>query len=110
MHVAPAAPAPDGSATTTTAGSARASGAGGEHTSPVARGVMGDSGVISSEDLPEIERIIANITQQRQPFERVEVTKDEALEMFRYNPFKCAIIHVDIVNLLNNRGIITSTC
>jgi threonyl-tRNA synthetase len=48
--------------------------------------------VISSDELPELEQIIANISRQNQAFERVELTKDEALDMFQHNPFKLAII------------------
>ena len=49
---------------------------------------MRDSAVISSIDLPGIEAILANITRQKQRFERVELSKAEALDMFSYNPFK----------------------
>jgi len=40
---------------------------------------------------PELERILGNITRQKQSFERFELTKEEALDMFRYNAFKVTV-------------------
>lgn len=94
VHVAASAPAPhDAMAGTGKGTGPRAGeGAGAGELATLTRGGMCDSAVISSEHLLELEHIIANITRQKQPFERVELTKEEALEMFHYNPFKCAII------------------
>ena len=55
-------------------------------------GAGGRGEVISSEEVAAVEEVVANITRQKQVFERVELTRDEALDMFSYNPFKLAII------------------
>lgn len=33
------------------------------------------------------------ITKEKQPFERLELTKEELMEMFKYNPFKVRILN-----------------
>mmetsp|Transcript_49327 Transcript_49327/g.96772 ORF Transcript_49327/g.96772 Transcript_49327/m.96772 type:complete len:1017 (+) Transcript_49327:38-3088(+) len=47
-----------------------------------------------SEDkwYPQLEATIKKISAEKQPFERLVVTKEEALELFDYNPFKVALI------------------
>jgi threonyl-tRNA synthetase len=53
---------------------------------------MADSAIIPGQDLTEITGVVSNITRQKQPFERIQLTKEEAMEMFSYNPFKQALI------------------
>jgi len=53
---------------------------------------IADSAIIPGQDLTEITGVVSNITRQKQPFERIQLTKEEAMEMFSYNPFKQALI------------------
>nr|KAF6279003.1 hypothetical protein mMyoMyo1_018762 [Myotis myotis] len=48
---------------------------------------------VSSTELPALESICKTITKEKQPFERLEVSKDVLLEMFKYNKFKCRILN-----------------
>ncbi|KAL0206934.1 hypothetical protein P9112_012645 [Eukaryota sp. TZLM1-RC] len=53
-------------------------------------------GKISDSDLPRIQAECEAIVKERQPFERIEATKEECLEMFKDNPFKLEIIQEQI--------------
>lgn len=48
---------------------------------------------ISSEDFPCLESIFKNITKEKQTFERLEMKKEDLLEMFKYNQFKVRILN-----------------
>ncbi|KAF6005437.1 hypothetical protein F1559_005006 [Cyanidiococcus yangmingshanensis] len=53
---------------------------------------LGDR-AIGEEDLSDLEQRIQRIMKDKgRTFERMELTKDEALEMFGYNRFKCELI------------------
>jgi len=56
---------------------------------------MGDAAVTEA-DFKGIEKEVATITKKKQKFERLVVTKSEALELFAYNPFKSAIISTKV--------------
>jgi hypothetical protein len=47
---------------------------------------------VSESFLKLYEARAAEIIKANQPFERLELTKEEALELFSYNQFKCRII------------------
>ncbi|XP_021053358.1 threonine--tRNA ligase 2, cytoplasmic [Mus pahari] len=48
--------------------------------------------VVSSTELSALENICKTIIKEKQLFERLEVSKDTLLEMFKYNKFKCRIL------------------
>ncbi|MBZ3877084.1 putative threonine--tRNA ligase 2, cytoplasmic [Sciurus carolinensis] len=52
---------------------------------------IGDRAV-SSTELSALENICKTIIKEKQPFERLEVSKETLLEMFKYNKFKCRIL------------------
>lgn len=47
---------------------------------------------ISSTDFHVLEGLMKKISKEKQPFERLELTKEQLLEMFDYNPFKVRIL------------------
>lgn len=47
---------------------------------------------VSSQDFGSLEGVIKNIIKEKQPFERLELTKDQLMEMFGYNQFKVRIL------------------
>lgn len=47
---------------------------------------------VSSQDLPALEGLMKTIVKEKQQFERLELTKEQLLEMFAYNPFKVRIL------------------
>jgi len=47
---------------------------------------------ISQEDFDTINQVINKILGEKQPFERLVVSKETALEMFKYNPYKSQIL------------------
>jgi len=53
---------------------------------------MGTDDAFSEDDYAAVEAEFSNITKAKQKFERLVVTKDEALELFAGNPFKEQII------------------
>ena len=63
---------------------------------PLAAGFYYDSYMgsesVNETNYPKLEAEFSKITKAKQKFERMVVTKDEALELFKYNPFKVAII------------------
>jgi len=48
---------------------------------------------VSSNDFPVIESLVKNIIKEKQPFERLVLTKSQLLELFKHNPFKQRIIN-----------------
>ena len=48
--------------------------------------------VVSANDFGCIRQMCEKVVKERQPFDRVELTKAEAQEIFKYNRFKLAII------------------
>ncbi|XP_036909654.1 threonine--tRNA ligase 2, cytoplasmic isoform X2 [Sturnira hondurensis] len=48
---------------------------------------------VSSTELSALEALCKAIIGEKQPFERLEVSKDILLEMFKYNKFKCRILN-----------------
>ncbi|KOB73912.1 Uncharacterized protein OBRU01_07380, partial [Operophtera brumata] len=48
---------------------------------------------ISSTDFHVLEGLIKKIAKEKQPFERLELTKEQLLEMFGYNQFKVRILN-----------------
>ncbi|XP_058398280.1 threonine--tRNA ligase 2, cytoplasmic isoform X1 [Diceros bicornis minor] len=48
---------------------------------------------VSSTELSALESICKTIIKEKQPFERLEVSKEVLLEMFQYNKFKCRILN-----------------
>jgi len=47
---------------------------------------------VNQEQFPVIENLMKKISKEKQTFERLEVSKENLLEMFKYNPFKVRII------------------
>uniref|UniRef100_A0A914EBU7 threonine--tRNA ligase n=1 Tax=Acrobeloides nanus TaxID=290746 RepID=A0A914EBU7_9BILA len=52
-----------------------------------------DDVTIGQDDFPKLEEIAKLAIKDKQPFERLEMTKEELLEMFKYNKFKVRIIN-----------------
>ncbi|XP_029094831.1 threonine--tRNA ligase 2, cytoplasmic [Monodon monoceros] len=47
---------------------------------------------VSSTELPALESTCKAIIKEQQPFERLEVSKEALLDLFKYNKFKCRIL------------------
>jgi len=64
---------------------------------PIAEGyyydMFNDGKTISQEDFPKIEEVAKSAVKDKQPFERLEVSKEDLLEMFKYNKFKLRILN-----------------
>eukprot|EP00611_Tribonema_gayanum_P010835 TRINITY_DN20953_c0_g1_i1.p1 TRINITY_DN20953_c0_g1~~TRINITY_DN20953_c0_g1_i1.p1 ORF type:complete len:780 (+),score=275.37 TRINITY_DN20953_c0_g1_i1:107-2446(+) len=56
---------------------------------------MGDN-VVSDKDLPDLDKHVTAQCKQKQTFDRLVLSKEEALEMFKYNPFKAQYIQTRI--------------
>lgn len=52
-----------------------------------------DDRPVSKTDFPVLENVMKTITKEKQPFERLEVSKESLLEMFKYNKFKVRILN-----------------
>ncbi|KAJ1180929.1 hypothetical protein NDU88_006140 [Pleurodeles waltl] len=48
---------------------------------------------VSSNEFPLLENMCKHIIKEKQPFERLEISKEVLLEMFKYNKFKCRILN-----------------
>ncbi|KAI0171736.1 threonyl-tRNA synthetase [Hypoxylon sp. FL1284] len=55
-----------------------------------------ENAAVQQTDLPPLERIVGDIVKERQRFERLEMTKEELLDMFSYNKYKQYIISTKI--------------
>eukprot|EP01063_Lacrimia_lanifica_P014850 TRINITY_DN2141_c0_g1_i1.p2 TRINITY_DN2141_c0_g1~~TRINITY_DN2141_c0_g1_i1.p2 ORF type:complete len:848 (+),score=413.45 TRINITY_DN2141_c0_g1_i1:121-2544(+) len=47
---------------------------------------------ISETDYKAVDELVKDLTTKKYPFQRLVVSKEEALEMFKYNPFKYATL------------------
>ncbi|XP_044746278.1 threonine--tRNA ligase 1, cytoplasmic isoform X2 [Coccinella septempunctata] len=52
-----------------------------------------DNKSVTAGDFPAVEGLMKNIVKEKQPFERLEMTKEDLLEMFKYNQFKVRILN-----------------
>ncbi|GAB1610218.1 threonine--tRNA ligase, cytoplasmic-like isoform X1 [Argonauta hians] len=52
-----------------------------------------DDAQVSSNDYDSLESSVKSIVKEKQPFERLEVKKEDLLEMFKYNKFKQRILN-----------------
>ncbi|BFU20972.1 threonine--tRNA ligase, putative [Entamoeba histolytica HM-1:IMSS-B] len=50
------------------------------------------NGAISAADFKKLQSLIEGYVREHQVFTRIEITKEEALKMFAYNPYKVKII------------------
>lgn len=57
---------------------------------------MGSSDAFKEDDYKPVEAEVSKITKKKQKFERLVVTKEEALELFSGNPFKEQIIKTKV--------------
>ncbi|MBN3296209.1 SYTC protein, partial [Amia calva] len=48
---------------------------------------------VSSHEFSELEGICKSVMKEKQPFERLEISKETLLKMFKYNKFKCRILN-----------------
>jgi threonyl-tRNA synthetase len=55
-----------------------------------------EGAAVQSSDWQPLEQIVGGIVKEKQKFERLEMTKEELLEMFRYNKYKQYIISTKI--------------
>eukprot|EP01130_Rhizamoeba_saxonica_P018959 TRINITY_DN9684_c0_g1_i1.p1 TRINITY_DN9684_c0_g1~~TRINITY_DN9684_c0_g1_i1.p1 ORF type:complete len:680 (+),score=186.53 TRINITY_DN9684_c0_g1_i1:42-2081(+) len=53
----------------------------------------GNDRSISESEFQNIKEIMGDISKQAQDFERIVLTKEQALEMFQFNPYKIEIIN-----------------
>ncbi|XP_073423324.1 threonine--tRNA ligase, mitochondrial isoform X1 [Dendrobates tinctorius] len=51
-----------------------------------------EDGTVLHSDLPNLEMACKDLIRQKVPFQRVEATREELLELFKYNKFKTRII------------------
>ncbi|KAI9312825.1 hypothetical protein BX666DRAFT_1865229 [Dichotomocladium elegans] len=49
--------------------------------------------VVTQHDYASLEKLVGSINKEKQPFERLVMTKEELLEMFKHNPYKVHIIN-----------------
>nr|XP_033779952.1 threonine--tRNA ligase, mitochondrial isoform X2 [Geotrypetes seraphini] len=51
------------------------------------------NGTMSDKDLPWLEDLCKSFIKEKHPFERIDVTRSDLLELFKHNRFKLRIIH-----------------
>uniref|UniRef100_A0A7N8X6R8 threonine--tRNA ligase n=1 Tax=Mastacembelus armatus TaxID=205130 RepID=A0A7N8X6R8_9TELE len=50
-------------------------------------------GGVSSTEFGDLENLCKAVVKEKQPFERLEISKETLLKMFKYNKFKCRILN-----------------
>ncbi|XP_034076520.1 threonine--tRNA ligase 1, cytoplasmic-like isoform X7 [Gymnodraco acuticeps] len=48
---------------------------------------------VSSTEFGDLESLCKAVVKEKQPFERLEISKETLLKMFKYNKFKCRILN-----------------
>eukprot|EP00211_Chloroparvula_japonica_P004488 CAMPEP_0119129924 /NCGR_PEP_ID=MMETSP1310-20130426/7471_1 /TAXON_ID=464262 /ORGANISM="Genus nov. species nov., Strain RCC2339" /LENGTH=681 /DNA_ID=CAMNT_0007120385 /DNA_START=360 /DNA_END=2405 /DNA_ORIENTATION=+ len=56
---------------------------------------MGDR-TVKDEELDYLQKVVQHITNQKEPFERLELSREDALRMFSYNKYKTEIISTKV--------------
>jgi threonyl-tRNA synthetase len=51
-----------------------------------------DGGAVHATDYAPLEAIVGKIVKEKQPFQRLEMSKEDLLKMFAYNKYKQHII------------------
>ncbi|KAJ1677111.1 threonyl-tRNA synthetase, partial [Spiromyces aspiralis] len=51
---------------------------------------------VSQQDFPALESLAQKAIKEKQPFERLEMTKEQLLEMFKYNKYKTYFIQTKV--------------
>lgn len=59
-------------------------------------GIEDGKRVISHSDYGQVEGVVKKVVKEKQKFERLEMTKEELLEMFKYNRYKQYLINTKI--------------
>uniref|UniRef100_A0A8C8A0Q9 threonine--tRNA ligase n=1 Tax=Oryzias sinensis TaxID=183150 RepID=A0A8C8A0Q9_9TELE len=54
---------------------------------------LGDQKAVSSTEFGDLEVLCKAVMKEKQPFERLELSKETLLKMFKYNKFKCRILN-----------------
>ncbi|KAI8056534.1 uncharacterized protein B0P05DRAFT_560058 [Gilbertella persicaria] len=49
--------------------------------------------VVSQQDYPSLEELVSKVAKEKQQFERLVISKEDILEMFKHNPYKVHIIN-----------------
>ncbi|KAF8929666.1 hypothetical protein EDD21DRAFT_147267 [Dissophora ornata] len=57
---------------------------------------MKDERLVSQGDYESLETLAKNVVKEKQPFERLEVKKEDLLEMFKHNQYKVKLIESKI--------------
>ncbi|KAG0215048.1 threonyl-tRNA synthetase [Mortierella sp. NVP41] len=57
---------------------------------------MKDERLVSKNDYESLETLAKNVIKEKQPFERLEISKEDLLEMFKHNQFKVQLIQSKI--------------
>ncbi|KAF9106814.1 threonyl-tRNA synthetase [Mortierella sp. GBA35] len=57
---------------------------------------MKDERLVSQNDYESLETLAKNVIKEKQPFERLEISKEDLLEMFKHNQFKVQLIQSKI--------------
>lgn len=67
----------------------------GDNVQAVENGALSEDArtVVSTSHFPVVENVMKSIANEKQKFERLELTKDQLLEMFNYNKFKVRILN-----------------
>ena len=63
---------------------------------------LGDK-VLTEEDLPNIEKEMKKISKSNKLIKRIELSRDEALDMFKNDPYK-----VDLINNMDDDAVISA--
>lgn len=53
---------------------------------------MGNTTISSEADMPKLEKLYYQMMKEKQPFQRLNVTKQQLIDMFKHNPFKQRLI------------------
>jgi threonyl-tRNA synthetase len=71
-----------------------------------------DGGTVGGDELDKITDVCRQIIKEKQPFERVPVNKEEALEMFKLNKYKVHYIneHVESESSIYRCGTLVDLC
>ncbi|TNN48477.1 putative threonine--tRNA ligase 2, cytoplasmic [Liparis tanakae] len=54
---------------------------------------LGGQKAVSSTEFGDLETLCKAVVKEKQPFERLEISKQTLLKMFKYNKFKCRILN-----------------
>lgn len=67
-----------------------------------------DGAAVQETDWKPLENLVGKISKEKQKFERLTLTKEDLLDMFKYNKYKVGVCTENDTSLIPNLGLFSN--